>query len=131
MQIYCWDVGFDAIQLYPYSVTHPMPTSLFRRWDLNTEMGRITHPRNQTINFKNRVCPIFNEPVQNVKLKTSTVQANKRQLTVSQLMDFVIIANLCSKQWALRITFVQLKMYVHLSLMEILNAVARKESSIT
>ena len=39
-------------------------------------------------------CPIFNEEDQNVKLKASLQQADRRKLTASVLMGFVLIATL-------------------------------------
>ena len=46
-------------------------------------------------------CPISNEQDQNVKLKASLQQADRRKLTASVLMGFVLIATLCLKPWVL------------------------------
>ena len=70
-------------------------------------------------------CPIFNEQDQNVKLKTSILQPD-RKLT---WRIFVHTATLFSKQWAALNTFVPVKKSVPLSLKKISIAVARKESS--
>ena len=43
-------------------------------------------------------CPISNEQDLIVKLRASTLQADKRKLTASVLMGFVFIAILCLKQ---------------------------------
>ena len=40
-------------------------------------------------------CPISNEQDQNVKLKASLQQADRRKMTASVLMGFVLIATLC------------------------------------
>ena len=44
-------------------------------------------------------CPISNEQDQNVKFKAHIKQADRRKLTVSVLMGFLLIATLCLKQW--------------------------------
>ena len=75
------------------------------------------------------LCPVFNEQDQNVKLKASLKQADRRKLTALVLMGFVLIAALCLKPWVAFTTFVPAKKYVHLSLKRISNAVARRESS--
>ena len=36
-------VGYDASQLYPYSMYQPMPTGLYTRWDFDSETSRFTH----------------------------------------------------------------------------------------
>ena len=52
-------VGNDAGQLYPYSMCQPMPTGLYKRWDLDSEMGRFTPRQNKTRSFKSRVMSYF------------------------------------------------------------------------
>ena len=49
--------------------------------------------------LKRRSCLIFNERDQNVKLKASLQQADRRKLTASVLIGFVLIATLCLKPW--------------------------------
>ena len=48
-------VGFDASQLYPYSMCQPMPTGLYTRWDINSETSRFTPRQNKTRSFENMV----------------------------------------------------------------------------
>ena len=35
-------VGIDASQLYPYTMSQPMPTGLYTRWDIDSKTGRFT-----------------------------------------------------------------------------------------
>ena len=52
-------VGIDAIQLYPYSICQPMPTSLYTRWDVDSETNRFTPRQNKTRSFENMVMSYF------------------------------------------------------------------------
>ena len=74
-------------------------------------------------------CLISNEQDRNVKLKASLQQADRRKLTASVLMGFVLIATLCLKRWVASTNSVPVKSYVLLSLKMIFNAVARRKSS--
>ena len=71
---------------------------------------------------------IPNEQDQKVKLKASLQQPDRRKLTASVLMGFVLIATLCLKPWVAFTTSVPVKSCVLLSLKRIFNVVARKES---
>ena len=70
---------------------------------------------------------ITNEQDQNVKLKASLQQADKRKMTASVLMGFVLIATLCLKPWVAFTTSVPAKSCVLLSLKRIFNVVAGRE----
>ena len=76
-------------------------------------------------------CPISNKQDQIVKLKASLQQADRKKLTASVLMAFVLIATLYSKPWVAFTTSVPVKSCVLLSLKRIFNAVARRESSMS
>ena len=123
-------VGIDASQLYPYSTCQPMPTGLYTHWNFDSEMSRFTPRQNKTCSFEIMVMFFSNQQDQNVKLKASLQQADRRKLTASMLMSFVLIATLCFKPWAAFTTSVPVKSCVHLSLKKIFNVVARRESSI-
>ena len=60
-------------------------------------------------------CLISNEQDQNVKLKASLQQADRKKLTASVLMGFVLIATLCLKLWVDFITSVPVKSCVPLT----------------
>ena len=60
-------------------------------------------------------CPISNEQDQNVKLKASLEQADRRKLTSSVLMRFVPIAAFCLKPWVSFTTSVLAKSCVPLT----------------
>ena len=74
-------------------------------------------------------CAISNEQDQNVKLKASLQQADRRKLTASALMGFVVPATLCLKQWVAFTTSVPVKSCVPLPVMKGFNVVARRENS--
>ena len=52
-------VGIAASQLYPYSMCKPMPTSLYTRWDFDSETSRFTPRQNMTRRFENMVMSYF------------------------------------------------------------------------
>ena len=72
-------------------------------------------------------CPISSEQDQNVKLKASLQQADRKELTASVLIGFVFIATLCLKPWVALTTSALVKSCVELSLKKIFNVVTRRE----
>ena len=74
-------------------------------------------------------CLIPNEQDQNVELKSSLQQTDRRKLTALVLMGFVLIATLCLKPLVAFTTSVRFKSSVLLSLKRLFNVVARRESS--
>ena len=74
-------------------------------------------------------CFIFNEQDLIVKLRASTLHADRRKLTASKLMGFILIAVMCLKQSVSFTTFVFVKSCGHISLKKISNLVVGKENS--
>ena len=74
-------------------------------------------------------CLIFNDQDLIVKLRASTLQADRRKLIASVVMGFVLIATLCLKQWDAFTTFVPVKSCAHLSLTKISNEAVGEENS--
>ena len=79
--------------------------------------------------FKIRSSFTFNVQDLIVKLRASTLQADRRKLIASVLMGFVLIAILCLKQWVAFTTFVPVKSCAHLSLKKISNVAVEEENS--
>ena len=52
-------VGIDSSQLYPFLMCQPMPTGLYRRWDIDSETSRFTPRQNKTRGFQNMVMSYF------------------------------------------------------------------------
>ena len=46
-------VGIDASQLYPYSLSQPMPTGLYTQWKYDTESNRFEPQQNKSRNVEN------------------------------------------------------------------------------
>ena len=98
------------------------PTPCFSRWQrLFIRVGiSIQKPvdshlvRTRPVVLKTWSCPIFNEQNKNVQLEACKLQADRRKLTASVLMDSVLIPTLCSEQWTAFTTFVPVKKYVPL-----------------
>ena len=72
-------VGIDASQLYPYSLCQPMPTSLYKRWDLNSETGRLAPRQNKTRSFESMVMSYFQRTRPECKIESffTTGRQNK------------------------------------------------------
>ena len=74
-------------------------------------------------------CLIFNVQELIVKLRASTLQADRKKLIASLLMGFVLIATLCSRQWVAFTTFVPVKSCAHHSLKKISDEAVGGENS--
>ena len=122
-------VGIDASQLHPHSMCQPIPTGLYTHWGFDSETSRFTPRQKRPATLKTWSCLISNEQDQNVKLKASLQQADRRKMTASVLMGFVLIATLCLKPWVAFTTSAPVKRCVLFSLKRIFTVVARRESS--
>ena len=72
-------------------------------------------------------CLIFNEQDLIVKMRASSLQADKKKLTASMLMGFLRILILCLKQWVAFITFVPVKSSAHLTEEDIKRGIGVRE----
>ena len=122
-------VGIGASQLYPYSMCQPMPTGFIRVGISIVIQIDLYLDKTGLAALKIWSFLIFNEQDQNVKLKPSLQQADRRKLTASVLMGFVLIATLRLKPWVAFTTSIPAKSGVLLSLKRICIVVARRESS--
>ena len=79
-------VGIDASQLFPYSMCQPMPTGLIRVgiWIQKRVDSHLDKTRPAALKIWS--FPISNEQDQNVKLKSSLQQVDRKKLTASVLM---------------------------------------------
>ena len=99
----------------PIRCVNPCPL-VFIRVGISIQKRVDSHPdKTRPAALKIWSCPISNEQDQNVKLKASLQQADRRKLTVSVLMGFVLIATLCLKPWLAFTTSVPVKSCVLLS----------------
>ena len=120
-------VGIDASQLYHYSMCQRMLTGLYTRCDLNPHKDRFTPTLNKTRNFENMVMSYFQRRRPQSKMKETIKQADRRKLTASMLLGFVLIAALCLKPWVVLTTFFLVKKRGHPSLKSLSNVVVKKE----
>ena len=93
-------VGIDASRLYPYSMcVNPCPP-VFICVGISIQKRVDSHlDKTWPAALKRWSCPISNEQDQNVKLKASLQQADRRKSTALVLMGFVLIATLYLRQW--------------------------------
>ena len=103
---------------------------VFIRVGISTQKPADSHlDKTRPVALKIWSCLIFNVQDLIVKMRASTLQADRRNLIASVLMDFVLIAILCSKQWAAFTTFVSAKICAHLSLKKISKVAMGEENS--
>ena len=77
-------VGFDASQLYPYSMCQPLPTGLYTRWEYETESNRFTPRQNKSRNFENMLMSNFQRKRPDCKNESFYTTGNQKKLTVSR-----------------------------------------------
>ena len=63
-------VGIDASQLHPYSMCQPMPTGLYKQWDIGSETSRFTPRQNKTRSFENIVMSHFQRARPDCKIES-------------------------------------------------------------
>ena len=123
---------FESLQTYENLKLELMPANYIRTRCVNPcplvfiRVGISIQKREDSHLDKTRLaalkiwsCPISNEQDQNVKLKASLQQEDRKKLTASVLMGFVLIATLCLKPWVAFTASVPVKSCVLLSLKRI------------
>ena len=124
-------IGTAASELYPYSMSHVNLCPLvFKRVRISTQEPLGSQlDKTRPVVLKIWSYPIFNKQDLILKLRKPTLQADRTKLTASVMMGFVLIAILSLKQWVAFLTFVPVKICVHLSLKKVSNVAVRKENS--
>ena len=138
----CWWNLFESLQTYANLFLGLMPANhiptrcvnpclqVFLRVGISIQRRVDSHlDKKRPAALKIWSCPISNEQDQNVKLKASLRQTDRRKLTVSVLMGFFFIVTLCLKPWVAFTTSVPVKSCVLLLLKRIFNLLAKRESS--
>ena len=133
----------ESLQTYPNLLLGLMPASYFPTRCVNLfrpifiQVGisiqkRVDSHLDNTRHVALKICSslIFNEQDLIVKRSASQLQADRRKLTASVLMGYVLIAILRLKQWVVFVTFVPVKSSTHLSLKKISNVAVGEENSI-
>ena len=99
----------------PTRCANPCPP-VFIRFGISIQTPVDSHlDKTRPVALKIWSCFIFNVQDLIVKLRASTLQADRRKLIASVLMGFVLIATLCLKQWDAFTTFVPVKNCAHLT----------------
>ena len=120
-------LGIDPSKIYTYSMCQPMPTGLYTRWDCDSETIRFTPPENRSVALNLWPFHFSNEEDLVVKLRASTLKADRKKLTISVLIGFVCIAILCLNQRVAFTAPVPVKSCVLLSPKRKFDVVARRE----
>ena len=79
-------VGIDASQLYPFSLTQPMPTGLYTRWEYDTVQNLKDSNLNRTNleSLRTWLCHISKEKDPTVKFRVYTLHEISKRLIVSR-----------------------------------------------
>ena len=108
---------------------NPCPP-VFKRLGISIQKSVDLHlDKTRPVALKIWSCLIFNVQDLIVKMRASTLQADRRELIASVLMGFVLIVILCLKQRVAFINFVPVKSCIHLSLKKLSNKAVGKENS--
>ena len=122
-------VGIDISQLYPTRCANPCPP-IFIRVGISIQKPVDSHlDKTRPVSLKIWSCLIFNVHDLIVKLRASTLQADRRKLIASRLVGFALIATLCLKQRVAFTTFVPVRRCAHLSLKKMSNEAVGEENS--
>ena len=73
-------VGFDATQLYPYSMCQPMPTGFCTRWEYGSETRRFTARQNKSRSFENMVLSYFQQSRPDCKIESNTTTGRQKKI---------------------------------------------------
>ena len=123
------NVGIDANELYLYSMCQTMPIGLYLRWDPVSVTSQFTLWQNKTRRFENMVMSYFQRIRPECEIERFFTTGRQKKSDCLSVDGFFLIATLSLKPWVVFTTSVPLKSCVLLSLKEIFNVVARRESS--
>ena len=107
----------------------PMNSGLHTCWDFDSETIRFTPPQNRPVALNLWSIHFSNEEDLIAKLRTSTLQSDRRKMIITVLIGFVCIAILCLKQWVAFTLFVFTKSSTQLSLNKVANVATGKDNS--
>ena len=72
-------VVIDASQVYPYSMSQPMPTGLYTRLEYDSETKRFTAREHKSRSFENMVLLYFQQSRSDCKIESSVLLVDKRK----------------------------------------------------
>ena len=73
-------VGIDASQLYPDSMCQPMPTGLYKCWDINSETCRLTPRRKKTRSFEKLAMSYFQRTRRDCKTESFYTTGRQKKI---------------------------------------------------
>ena len=122
-------LGLMAANYIPTRFVNPC-LPVFIRVGISTQKRVDSHlDKTRPAALREWSCPISIERDQKMKLKASLQQADRRKLTASALMGFVLIPLTCLKPSVAFTTSVPVKSCVPLSMKKIFNVSTRRKSS--
>ena len=73
-------VGIDASELYSYSMSQPMPTGLYTRWEYDSETKRFTARQNKSRSFENMVLSYFQQSRPDCKIESNVTTGRQKKI---------------------------------------------------
>ena len=86
-------VGFNASQLYPYSMCQPMPTGLYTRWKYDTDSNRFKPQQNKSRSFENMVMSYFQRQRPDCKIDSFYTTGTQRKIDCFKAHGFCAHCN--------------------------------------
>ena len=81
-------VGIDAGQLYPYSMSQPMPTGLYTQWEYDAESNRFKPQQNKSRNFENKVMSCFQRQRPDCKIESFYTTGTQKKIDCFKVDGF-------------------------------------------
>ena len=122
-------VGIDASQLYPYSMCQPMPTGLYTRWEIDSEIGRFTPRQNKTRSFENMVMSYFQRTRPDCKIESFYTTGRQKKIDRFSVDGFCSHCNTVFEARGWFYTFFPVQSCAHLSLTKMSNVAVGEENS--
>ena len=107
-------VGIDASQLYPYSLSQPMATGLYTRWEYDSETKRFTAHQNKSRSFENMVLSYFQQSRPDCKIDSNVTTGRQKNIDWFSVDEICYHCNTVFEAMGVTITTVPVKKHVPL-----------------
>ena len=73
-------VDIDASQLYPHSMSQPMRTGLYTRWEYDSETKRFTARQNKSRSFQNMILSYFQQSRPDCRIESNVSTGRQKKI---------------------------------------------------
>ena len=96
-------VGIHTIQLCPYSMCQDMPTGLYTRWEIDSDMQKFEAGHNRSRNFENMSMCYYQETRQECRIQSFHTSRNKKNLKLWNAINISVPARKLVHRWVMKI----------------------------